>query len=211
MLRDIVDDIKNTWFLDTIERLSMPEIILIAALGRNKENGQHNVIGKNGTLPWDFREYKEDMKRFKEATTDNVVVMGRKTFESIGSCPLPKRKNLIITSNNTLTNPKPERHMSLHPSAESALLYFKENGFKQKLFVIGGQTIYEQFMPIATKMMLTYLDTDADGDVFFPDCEVSPAMEQVFQQDQYKSWSIEKEETVGPMHFVNYKRPHVYL
>ncbi|MDP3766003.1 MAG: type 3 dihydrofolate reductase [Nanoarchaeota archaeon] len=127
-------------------------ISLIAAIGKN------NVIGKDNSLPW---KLPEDMKRFKELTSGKPVVMGRKTFESIGK-PLPNRTNIVITKNK---NYKAKGCIVVH-SSDEALNAAKGN---KEIMIIGGEQIFKEFLPIANKMYLTFIDADFDGDAYFPE------------------------------------------
>lgn len=131
-------------------------INIIAAMGKNR------VIGKDNKLPWHI---SDDLKNFKKLTSGNVVVMGRKTFESIGK-PLPNRVNIVISS----SMPETEGIIVCHdiPSAlEKARSYNKE------IFIIGGATIYQQTIPWADRMYLSYVKGDYDGDAFFPEYDES--------------------------------------
>jgi dihydrofolate reductase len=131
-------------------------INIIAAMGKNR------VIGKDNKLPWHI---SDDLKNFKKLTSGNVVVMGRKTFESIGK-PLPNRVNIVISS----SMPETEGIIVCHdiPSAlEKARSYNKE------IFIIGGATIYQQTIPWANRMYLSYVKGDYDGDAFFPEYDES--------------------------------------
>ena len=132
------------------------EIVLIAAVARN------GVIGNKGELPW---KISEDLKRFKELTLGGAVIMGRKTYDSILARigePLPERLNIVITSQNF----REEGVVVVH-SVEEALIAVK--GF-EKVFVIGGQSIYRGFInrKLIDRMELTVIDEDFDGDAFFP-------------------------------------------
>ena len=127
-------------------------INLIAAIGKNNE------LGKNNDLIWKF---KEDMKFFKETTMGHPVVMGRKTFESLPKV-LPGRKNIVIS-----TNQIQNKEIELYKSIKEFLLNY--NNFNDDVFVIGGATIYEQFIDLATKMYLTEINLEEkDADVYFP-------------------------------------------
>jgi len=122
-------------------------INIIAAVSRN------NVIGINNTIPW---KIKEDMKMFKTLTTNNTIIMGRKTFESIGK-PLPNRKNIVITSskiNDVIT----------YSSLKEAL----NNCLNEEIFLIGGSKIYEEGMNYADKLYITLVNKSIDGDTYFP-------------------------------------------
>lgn len=131
-------------------------ISLIAAMGKNR------VIGKDNSLPW---KLPEDMKRFRELTAGKPVVMGRKTFESIGK-PLPNRKNIILTRDK---NYKADGCIVVH-SVDDALNATKESN---EVMIIGGANIYGQFLPIANKMYLTLIDADFEGDAYFPEYDKS--------------------------------------
>jgi|TARA_Y100000310_G_scaffold105294_1_gene103705 dihydrofolate reductase len=139
-------------------------ISLIAAMGRNR------VIGKDNSLPW---KLPEDMKRFKELTSGKTVIMGRKTFESIGR-PLPNRKNIIITRDQ---NYKAEGCIVVH-SVEDAL----KNADNNEVMVIGGAQIYDLFLSKANKMYLTLIDHDFEGDAYFPE----------YNKDEWKEVSREE-------------------
>ena len=114
-------------------------------------------IGKNGQLPWHI---PEDFRRFKDLTSGNTVLMGRKTFESIGR-PLPNRFNIVIT--NQLGNTDTQDLIFVN-SLEEALKKAKGN-----VFIIGGGQIYAQSIQKADKLYLTKIDGDFNCDTFFPD------------------------------------------
>lgn len=128
-------------------------ITLIAAIGRNNE------IGCDNKLLWNI---PEDMKHFKEYTTGKVVVMGRKTFDSIGRA-LPGRKNVIMTSSNI-------PNMLCVKSIESLMSI---DHCYPEIVVIGGETIYRQMMPYASKMVITHIDEGFDADTFFPKIDLT--------------------------------------
>lgn len=127
-------------------------ISIIAAMGKNR------IIGKNNSLPW---KLTEDMKRFKELTAGKPVIMGRKTFESIGR-HLPNRLNIVVTHDR---NYKAEGCIVAN-SAEEALKAAEGN---EEIMVIGGAQIYKEFLPIANKMYLTLINENFEGDAYFPD------------------------------------------
>lgn len=125
---------------------------IISAMGEKREIG-----GKNRLL-WDL---PEDMKHFREQTEGKTVLMGRKTFESIGR-PLPKRKNIILTRQKDFSSPG----MEVVQSLEEAL----EMGKREAIFVIGGSEIYELFLPFTTAMSLTFVEEEfPQADAFFPE------------------------------------------
>lgn len=128
----------------------MSDITLIAAVSSN------GVIGKNGKLPW---KLNTDMQLFRANTLGKTVVMGRKTFESIGR-PLSGRNNIVFSNNLSEGG-----NYQLVSSVDEALA---AKAPEQELMVIGGAQIYALFLPIATKMILTEVDVVLDGDVMFP-------------------------------------------
>lgn len=127
------------------------KIILVAAMAHNR------VIGKNNELPWHL---PADLRHFKAVTASMPVLMGRKTYESIGR-PLPKRRNIIITRQQDWQVDGCE----VANSIESALKLVAD---VDTIAVIGGQSIYEQALPLATHMALTFIEADIDGDTYFP-------------------------------------------
>ena len=149
-------------------------ISIIAAVSKN------GVIGVDNKLPWDL---PEDLKRFKELTTGNVVIMGRKTYESIGK-PLPNRINIVITRNKDFFVPGVITTNSL----ESALL--KAGGDKH-IFIIGGGEIYKQSIGFADKLYITEVDMEVEGDTKFPTIsnEWSVTEENKFNGGWYVTYS----------------------
>lgn len=129
-------------------------INLIAAISKNRQIGIHNQ------MPWHI---PEDLKYFKEITTGYPVIMGRKTFESIGH-PLPNRRNIVLTKNTTYTH----EHVEVIHSFEEAL---KLCHTLPKSFIIGGGEIYKAFLPHADHLYLTLVDTIVEGDTSFPSYE----------------------------------------
>lgn len=134
-------------------------ISMIAAVGKNLE------LGKGNDLIWHF---KEDMAFFKETTIGSVVIMGRKTFESLPKA-LPRRKNIVIT---TREDYKAEGAFVVH-SVDEAL----EAANSESVFIIGGGDIYKQFLPKAEKLYLTEIESECkDADTYFPN----------FKKDNYE-------------------------
>jgi dihydrofolate reductase len=128
------------------------KISIIAAMAKNR------VIGVGNSLPWNL---KEDMDYFKKITLNKTVIMGQKTFESIGK-PLPKRKNIILTKEKDYSPGGCFTAKSIEDS-------LKTINPEEEVMIIGGASVYKQFLPLADKMYLTIIDKDFDGDVFFPD------------------------------------------
>lgn len=131
-----------------------PRISLIAAISENR------VIGKEGKIPWHL---SDDFRRFKERTMGHVIIMGRKTHESIGR-PLPGRTNIIITRDTAREFPGCIVAMSL----EEALSKAREIE-PEEVFICGGGQIYAEALPLADRLYLTVVHAIIDGDAFFPE------------------------------------------
>ena len=141
------------------------KITLVAAIASN------NVIGKENSLPWNI---PEDLKRFKQMTSGHTILMGRKTFDSIGR-PLPNRQNIVMTKDENF-----EREgIKVINNFDDALELIKESN--EDVYVIGGSNIYELFEPVANSLAITRILKDFEGDAFFPDIN-------------WDLWQIEKEE-----------------
>lgn len=136
--------------------MNKPTISLIAAIGKNRELGRGNQL---------IFQIPEDMKFFKEKTRGHAVIMGRKTYESIGH-PLPNRKNIIVSRN---TNYNVPNEVLKATSIEEAIELVKKHE-NDEIFVIGGAQVYSLAMPFADKLYLTLVDSEVpDADAFFPD------------------------------------------
>ena len=145
-------------------------ISLIAAIGKNNE------LGKKNTLLWNM---PADMKYFRDTTALHAVVMGRKTFESIGR-PLPERRNIVITRD---VNYKKTGVEIAHSLAE-ALDKFPDQ--KEEVFIIGGAELYKQTIEIADKLYITHVDNeDSDADAFFP--EIIPIVWNEIKREAHKA------------------------
>jgi len=130
-----------------------PRIALVAALDR------HHVIGRKNQLPW---RLPDDLKRFKELTAGHAILMGRKTWESIGR-PLPNRRNIVLSRREDLHLPEGVEQVKTPDEALKLL------AGERMLFVIGGGEVYEQFLTLADELFLTEVHTDVEGgDAFFP-------------------------------------------
>ena len=128
-------------------------------------------IGKNNALPWPKNDY--DMKWFKENTDGHIVIMGRKTWESIGSKPLPNRKNIVITRQDLMSNDiKPTATWSGELNA--CINYLRNTYPELKVWIIGGADIYKQAIPFCDHIYLTKIkgtyecDTFIDQDLLIP-------------------------------------------
>ncbi len=120
------------------------------------------MIGRGSELPWDI---PEDMKFFRDSTRGQIVLMGRKTYDSLGKA-LPARRNAVITRNTSWSVPDAEVYSDL-PSALKALKPVALSEGKT-IFVIGGAEIYSLSLPFLDEVWLTEIDSDFEGDVFFP-------------------------------------------
>lgn len=134
----------------------MSTLSLIAAVARN------GAIGKDNALLW---RLSEDLQFFKRTTMGCPVIMGRRTYESIGR-PLPGRRNIVITRNPQWSAAGVESTDSL--PAALALLTDSASGSVNKAFVIGGAQIYAEALPLADEIVLTEIDRDFEADAFFP-------------------------------------------
>lgn len=139
----------------------MTKISLIAAMAKDR------VIGKDNDMPWHL---PADLKHFKKVTLGKPVIMGRRTFESIGR-PLPGRKNIVITRNQQWT------HEGVEVVSSTELAMSLVAGVDE-VMIIGGGKIYEQFLPQADILYLTFIDLDVDGDTRFPDWTTIGAWQQ---------------------------------
>ena len=129
----------------------MSRISLIAARARN------GVIGRDNQMPW---KIPDEQAYFKRMTMGHPIVMGRRTWESIGR-PLPGRRNIVVTRNGAYSANGAEVVGSL----DGALLLI---GDADEVFVIGGGQLYAEAMPRASRLLLTEIDADFDGDTFMP-------------------------------------------
>ena len=120
---------------------------------------EERVIGVKNSLPW---KLPNDMKWFRENTMGKPIVMGRKTFESFGAKALPGRKNIIITSDESY---QASNSVVVH-SIDEAL---KAAGDVDEVMIIGGASFYEQMLPKADRLYLTFVHAELDGDAWFPE------------------------------------------
>jgi dihydrofolate reductase len=128
-------------------------VSLIAAVAQNL------VIGNAGKLPW---RLPDDLARFKEITLGHSVIMGRKTFESLGK-PLAGRRNIVLTKDASLSFPGCEMARTFEDVMTLAT--------HEEVFVIGGASVYALFLPVAHRLYLTHVEGNFPGDVFFPEVD----------------------------------------
>jgi dihydrofolate reductase len=134
----------------------MTQLSIIVAIANNQ------VIGVNNTLPWHL---PEDLKRFRALTTGHHIIMGRKTYESLGRL-LPGRTTVIVTRNKDY---QLEGALIAH-SLETALALCKND---DEVFLIGGAELYQDGLKLADKLYLTKVDLTVDGDAFFPEFDLN--------------------------------------
>lgn len=128
-------------------------ISIIVAMGENRE------IGKDNSMLWNI---KEEMQLFRNITIHSTVVMGRKTYDSIGM-PLKNRKNIVLTKNKELKNDK----IFYTEDIESIINEYKDS--EEEIFIIGGEKIYNIFIPFAKRLYLSYIkEKFDDATAFFP-------------------------------------------
>lgn len=161
------------------------EVILIAAVARN------GTIGRDNALPW---RLKADLAHFKAVTSGHPIVMGRKTWESLGR-PLPGRRNVVITRNPGYKADGAE--VFTDPAAAMAALDDAE-----RVFVIGGSELYQQMLAGADHLFLTEIQADIEGDARFPSID-----REVFEEVLRESHRADADNEFD-FDFVEYRRRH---
>lgn len=162
------------------------KISIIVAKAKN------DVIGKDNQLVW---KLSTDLKLFKKLTTGHHIIMGRKTYESVGR-PLPNRTSVVITRNKDFS--LPEGHVIAYSLEEAIKICIGRH--LDEVFIIGGAEIYKQAMKFADELLVTQVDAYPEGDVFFP--KIDPKIWQMvssehYEKDQNNQYSFD---------FVVYKR-----
>lgn len=132
-------------------------VTIVAAVARN------GVIGVDGGLPW---RLPDDLRRFKELTLGHVLVMGRKTYESIGH-PLPGRSTVVVTRNPAWDPGSGE--VGVARTVEDAIA--AGAGIDSEVFVVGGAEVYAAALPLANRLELTWVDAEPEGDTRFPEVD----------------------------------------
>jgi dihydrofolate reductase len=130
-------------------------------------------IGKDNELLWHI---SEDLKRFRRLTTGNAVIMGKKTWESLPRKPLPGRKNIVLTDNPQETIENAVTAYSLDDAVSKC-------SHDEEIFIIGGGSIYRQFMPRADRLFITHVHKQAPADIYFP--EIDPDIWKVTEKEEY--------------------------
>ena len=141
---------------------------IIAAIGKNRE------LGKDNDLIWHL---PNDLKFFREVTTGKTIIMGRKTFDSLPRM-LPNRKHIVISSSNNFNS-----EVKVYKDIKQLLLDYKNS--IEELFVIGGASIYKQFIDIADKLYLTEVDAECmDASVYFPEFDKNNYEKTILKENE---------------------------
>ena len=159
----------------------MPELHAVVAMTPSR------IIGKGNDLPWHL---PEDLKQFKKLTTGHAILMGRKTWDSIGR-PLPKRRNLVITRQPL----EIDGAEVIHKPADLLKL-----GIDTRIYLIGGAQIYELMLPFCTGIYLTQLKREYEGDTYFPEFEdqFSPGEIEFSNEDfEVRYWTNKSVQSLG--------------
>ncbi|WP_247728551.1 dihydrofolate reductase [Halovivax limisalsi] len=153
------------------------ELVAIVAVARN------GVIGVDGEMPWHI---PADMKHFRRETTGHPVIMGRVTYESIVAGlgePLPERTSIVLTTRELDTPANVIVANDVDEAIAAAERASRErHGGIGRAFVAGGASVYEQFLPVVDRLVVTEVDRDPDGDAFFP--EIDPETWRVTARDE---------------------------
>lgn len=167
------------------------KISMIAAMANNR------IIGDNNGMPWHL---PADLKHFKATTLGKPVIMGRKTYESIGKA-LPGRQNIVISRSGFVANDA--------DMASNCDVAIDMAGDVEEVMIIGGGKIYEMFLPVANTLYLTFIHLDVEGDTVFPDWESSDWQSpesQLSGSESSSGWrEINREK-----HLSDDKNPHGY-
>ncbi|MDF2556639.1 MAG: dihydrofolate reductase [Bacillales bacterium] len=160
---------------------------IIVAHDRNR------VIGVNNKLPWNL---PQDLKRLKDLTMGKTIVMGRKTFESIGHA-LPGRRNIVVSKSGSL---KQEHNENIEVIQDIELIIQRFSHTEEECFIFGGQQIFEKLLPFVQKIYVTFIDFCFDGDRYFPRFELS---DWVLVE---KELGVKNEHTPFDYFFLTYER-----
>ncbi len=147
-------------------------------------------IGKDNELLW---KISDDLKRFKKLTMGNAVIMGKKTWESLPKRPLPGRKNIVLTDN-------PDECVECSVTAYSIEDALSKCEKGEEIFIIGGGSVYRQFMPLADRLYITHVHKNAPADIYFP--EIDTNTWKVVNREEFPS----SETTSIPYTYIIYER-----
>lgn len=163
------------------------KLCLIVAVSRN------GVIGRDNQLPWHL---PEDLKFFKSVTMGKPILMGRKTFESIGR-PLPGRTNIVISRDPQWHSPGVQVAQSLEAALERGREACRTES-AEEIMVIGGEQIYRMSLPLADRLYLTQVDAEIEGDAYFPVVDfddwqqVSEALPEAYDDHSYRFLTLDR-------------------
>lgn len=141
-----------------------PNLSIIVACAQNM------AIGKDNNLLWHI---SEDLKRFKSLTSGHTVIMGRKTFDSLPKKPLPKRRNIVLTHDAGFHYDVPETATGTLEVAHGVAEVMKMVQGEEEAFIMGGGTLYKNFMPWVNNLYVTWVYQDFEADTFFPPIDMS--------------------------------------
>lgn len=137
---------------------------------------QNGAIGRDGMIPW---EVPEDLKFFQRETLGGAIIMGRNTWESLPVRPLPRRYNIVVSSNDEIAE-------TVAPSVTAAIEHAQSQGY-HRIYGIGGARIYKDMLPLANRLLISEVEAQIDdADTFFPDFEAADwrlVAETVLRQD----------------------------
>ena len=161
-------------------------ISIIVAIAQNR------AIGKNNKLLW---RLSTDLKHFKTLTSGHAIIMGRKTFESIGK-PLPNRTNIVITRSDKVSD---DASVLVADSIDKAIELAKQADGADEIFIVGGGNIYEQALSITDKIYLTEVKVSIEGDTYFPELSTDEWQEVsrvAYQKDEKNEYDFDIVELV---------------
>ncbi len=153
------------------------KVSLVVAMANNR------VIGLENKMPWHL---PADLSHFKKTTMGHAVIMGRKTYQSIGFS-LPGRHNIVLTQSKDFQAKQVTVASNIQQAIEAA-------GDVKEIMIIGGSTIYQQFLPLAERLYLTLIDLRVKGDTFFPDYQHQKwtmTQQQTHQQDENNPYAYQ--------------------
>lgn len=126
---------------------------------------ENMVIGKDNTIPWDV---KEDLTMFQKLTKDHIIIMGRKTYESLPIKPLKNRYNIVLTKNPEKYQSNKENIVFTTQENLSNIIENQKKKWGERVFIIGGSDIYRYFLDKCCKLHITIVHKEVDGDTYFP-------------------------------------------
>ena len=164
-------------------------------VGKNNKN----AIGQNGDLMWDL---SKDLQRFRKLTQNQIVVMGRKTYDSIPGGPLKNRINVIITHNPNNYHQQLDNVYFINLDESQRILMELQERHHKKIFIIGGSYIYKHFYPQCHTLHITEVDNDEEGDTYFP-----IANEQISEDYKITYKETHRDETTNMLYsFCTYEK-----